>query len=72
VDATTRGALIGKSIDIVKALLANKASNNYHWLSDRPTPKRSSGKYNVDVVMLLASKVDALARGLIGWVLLLF
>ena len=61
VDAATKGALVGKSTDTVKALLEDMASNNYHWLIDRLTPKRSSNKYNVNVVTLLVSMVDALA-----------
>jgi len=61
VDATTRGAPMGKSIDIAKALLENMASYNYHWSSERLTTKRSSGKYEVDVVTLLVCWVDMLA-----------
>jgi len=37
-------------------------SNNYHWSSERATPKRASGVYEVDAVDMLASKVDALAQ----------
>ena len=55
---------MGKSIEEVKALLEEMASNNYHWSSDRATPQRGSGKYFVDAVTLLASRVDALAQRL--------
>jgi len=61
VDATVEGALMGKSIEAVKALLEEMASNNYHWASDRATSQRSSDKYAVDAVTLLANRVDALA-----------
>ena len=61
VDATTRGAPMGKLIDVAKALLENMASYNYHWSSERPTTKRSGGKYEVDVVTLLVCWVDMLA-----------
>jgi len=61
IDATIGGALMEKSIDAVKALLEQMASNNYHWSSERVIPRRGSGKYGVDVVTLLARKVDALA-----------
>jgi len=52
----------------VKVLLKAIASNNYHQLSERATPRRSGGKYNVDAVTLLASRVDALAQRLAKWV----
>ena len=61
VDATAGGTLMGKSIDAVKSLLKEIVSNNYHWSSERVTPKRSGGKYDVNVVTLLASRLDALA-----------
>jgi len=35
--------------------------NNYHWSSERTTPKWGGGKYDVNDVNLLASKVVALA-----------
>jgi len=53
VDAAVGGALMGKSIEAVKALLEEMASNNYHWTSDRATPQRGGGKYSVDAVTLL-------------------
>jgi len=62
VDAAVGSALMGKSIEAVKALLEEMASHNYHWSSERATPKRASGVYGVDAVDLLASKVDALAQ----------
>ena len=61
VDATAEGTLIGKSIETARALFEEMSSNNYHWSSERVTPKRSGGRYEVDVVTLLASRVDALA-----------
>jgi len=64
IDATAGRALMGKSIEAAKALLEEMASNNYHWRSDRATPQRGDGKYSVDAVTLLASRVDALAQKL--------
>ena len=59
IDAVTGGVLMGKLIEAVKALLEDMVANNYHWSSERATPKRSGGKYEVEVVMLLASRVVA-------------
>ena len=58
------GALIGKSIDVVKALLEEMASNNYHRSNEGAIPRRASGKYDIDAVTLLTSGVDALAQSL--------
>jgi len=49
-----------------RALLKVIASNTYHCSSERATPRRSGGKHNIDAVMLLASRVEALARDKIG------
>ena len=62
IDTATEGALMGKSIEAAKALLEEMAYNNYHLSSKRATMKKSSGMYRVNVVDLLASKVDALAQ----------
>jgi len=64
VDAAVGGALIGKSIEAAKNMLEEMASNNYHWASDRATAQRGGGKYAIDAVTLLASRVDALAKRL--------
>ena len=53
-----------KSIKAAKFLLEEMASNNHHRGSDRATPQRGVGKYTVDAVTLLASRVDALAQRL--------
>ena len=63
-DAAMRGAPTGKSIDAAKILLEEMASSNYKWSSKRATPKRSGGRYEVDVVTLLADRVDALTHRL--------
>ena len=61
IDDATRSALIGKRIDIANALLVETASNNYHWSNERAAPKRSGGRYEVNAVTLLTSRVEALA-----------
>jgi len=52
---------MGKSIGRAKVLLEEITSNNYHWSSERAIPRQQSGKYGVNTVTLLASKVDVLA-----------
>ena len=60
--AAARGALMAKSIEPTKALLEEITSNNYHRSSESTSLKRSGGKYDVDTVHLLASKVDELTQ----------
>ena len=55
---------MGKSIEVANAQLEEIASNNYHWSSERTALKRSSGRYEVDALTLLASRVDVLAQRL--------
>jgi len=64
VDVAAGGALIGKSIEASKTLLEEMASNNYQWSSERAASKKSSGRYEVDAVALLTSRVDVLAQRL--------
>ena len=45
-------------------LFKEMASNNYHWSSEGATPRRKTGKYDIDAVSLLASRVNALAQRL--------
>ena len=61
VDTAVGGSLMGKSIDAAKALLEEMTSNSYHWSSERACLRRGTGKYDVDAVALLTSRVDALA-----------
>jgi len=56
VDAAVGGALMRKLIEAAKALLEEMASNNYHLSTERAIPKRSSGRYEVDVATLLTSR----------------
>ena len=51
---------MGKSIEVVKALLEEMVSNNYYWSSERATLRRSSDKYDIDAMTFLANRVDAL------------
>jgi len=61
IDVTARGALMGKSMEVAKALLENMAANNYHWSNERAPQRKGGGKYDIDAVDMLAGKVDALA-----------
>ena len=64
VDTAAGKALIGKSSEALNALLEEMTSNNYHWSSKRASPRRSGGKYDVDGMTFLTSRVDALAQRL--------
>ena len=62
IDGAAGDALIGKSIEVGKALLEATTSNNYHWSSERTHLKRSSGKYDINAVDLFAGKVNGHAQ----------
>ena len=51
-----------KLIEVAKALLEGMTSNNYHWSNKRATSKKSEGKYEVDAMTLIASRVNELAQ----------
>jgi len=55
---------MGKLIEVANALFEEMASNKWHWSSERATPRQQSGKYDVDVVTLLANQVNALSQRL--------
>ena len=54
-----------KSIEAVRALLEEMASNTYYRSSERATPRRAGGKHDVDAITLLANRVDAFAQRLV-------
>ena len=53
---------MNKAIEAARALLEEMASNNYNWSSNKAILTRSSGRYKVDVMEFLTSKVDALIK----------
>jgi len=62
IDAAARGDLMGKSVEVAKALLENMDTNNYHWSSERAPLRKGSGKYDINTVDMWASKLDAFAK----------
>ena len=64
VDTVVRGAFIGKSIDAVKVFLEEMTFNNYHRSNERVAQKKSSSRYEVNDMTLLAGRADALAQQL--------
>ena len=57
VDVTAGVAITGRFIEAAKALLEEVASNNYHWFSEQAILKRSGGKYEVDAMTPLPSRL---------------
>ena len=62
INAAAGGALIEKLVAVAKALLEDMVANNCHWSNKRAPPRKGSGKYDIDAMDMLASKVDALAQ----------
>ena len=61
-DASAGGAMMSKSEDEAYKLLENMALNNCQWLSERVTPKKLVGMYDVDVFFNLAAQVSLLTK----------
>ena len=61
-DASTGGVPMSKSEDEAYQLLKNMAINNYQWLSERATLKKSTRMYEVDVFSNLAGQVSLLTK----------
>jgi len=45
-------------------LIEEMALNNYQWSNERGQPKRFGGKYDIDALTLLTSKMDAMTQKL--------
>lgn len=59
VDAATGGGLMNKGIEEAYSLIEDMAQNHYQWSSER-SPQKKGGRYDVDALDHIASKVDAL------------
>ncbi|XP_020263045.1 uncharacterized protein LOC109839026 [Asparagus officinalis] len=58
-DAAAGGALMNKSVRDAKQLIEDMAQNHFQWSGERSLPK-NSGRYDVDALDHIASRVDAL------------
>ena len=63
-DPSTGGALMSKSANEAYQLLEDMALNNYLWLNERETPKKSSGVHELDVFNNLGSTFRCLQRNI--------
>ncbi|XP_020245172.1 uncharacterized protein LOC109823298 [Asparagus officinalis] len=59
VDATAGGSLMNKSVRDAKQVIEDMAQNHFQWSGERSLPKKS-GRYDVDALDHIASRVDAL------------
>ena len=62
VDSTAGGSLMGKSIPEAYNLLEEMSTNSYQWPSERSTPKKTAGIYDVDPLVSLSAQVSALSN----------
>ena len=54
--------MMSKSEDEAYKLLENMALNNFQWPSERVTPKKPVGMYDIDVFFNLAAQVSLLTK----------
>ena len=64
IDAAARGTLMSKTEEEAYNLTEEMALNNYQWSNERGQPKRVGGKYDVDALTLLTTKMDAMTQKL--------
>ncbi|XP_020266822.1 uncharacterized protein LOC109842344 [Asparagus officinalis] len=66
VDAATGGALMNKTIDEAYTLIEDMAQNHYQWANERAPQTSKGGKYEIDALDHISSKVDALFKKVEG------
>ena len=59
IDAAVGGTLMSKTEEQSYNLIEEMALNNYQWSSQQGQPKRVGGKYEINVLTLLAAKMNA-------------
>ncbi|XP_020270991.1 uncharacterized protein LOC109846180 [Asparagus officinalis] len=62
VDAAAGGALMNKTIDEAYTLIEDMAQNHYQWANERAPQTSKGGKYEIDALDHISSKVDALFK----------
>jgi len=55
---------MSKTEDEAYSLIEEMALNNFQWSSKRTQPKRVGGKFEIDTLTLLSTKVDAMTQRL--------
>ena len=60
INAATGGTLMSKIEEEAYNLIEEMTLNNYQWSSERGQPKRVGGKYEIDALTLLTTKMDAM------------
>ncbi|XP_042401007.1 uncharacterized protein LOC121991043 [Zingiber officinale] len=69
-DSAARGVLMNKSLDEAEDIIENVAQNHHQWATERSggsffeNPIKASGKFDVDAVMLMPARLDALTKKL--------
>ncbi|XP_020272432.1 uncharacterized protein LOC109847612 [Asparagus officinalis] len=66
VDAAVGGALMNKTIDEAYTLIEDMAQNHYQWANERAPQTSKGGKYEIDALDHISSKVDALFKKVEG------
>ena len=64
IDVTASGTLMSKMEDEAYNLIEDMTLNNYQWSNKRGQPKRVGGKFDVDTLTLLISKMDVTTQRL--------
>ena len=60
IDVAVGGTLTSKTKKEAYNLIKEMALNNYQWSSERGQPKRVGGKFDVNSLTLLTTKMDVM------------
>ncbi|KAF5449711.1 hypothetical protein F2P56_030128 [Juglans regia] len=64
IDAEVRGTLMKKSLEDAYELVKEMVTNNYQWLVDRVTQKRTQGVHEIDSFYALTAQIATLSKKL--------
>jgi len=64
IDAASGGILMSKTKDETYNLIEEMPLNNYQWSNERGQPRRVRGKFDVDALTLLTTKMDVMTQRL--------
>jgi len=62
IDTAAGGTLMNKMEDEAYNLIEEMALNNFQWSTEWGQPKRVGGKYDIDALTLLITKMDAMTQ----------
>ena len=64
IDVAAVGTLMSNTEDEAYNLIEKMALNNHQWSNEGGQPKRAGGKFDIDALTLLTTKMDAMTQSI--------